>query len=71
MTGESPTVPDVSSAGTPRRSVRVPDETWLPAVRKAARRGEYLADVIRAALEAYVAEDDEPGDRQPDDEQAD
>lgn len=58
MTEASPNVPDVSSAGTPRRSIRVPDETWVPAVRIAAMRGETVSDVVRAALEEYIADEE-------------
>lgn len=57
MHPSSSNVPDVPSAGTPRHSVRVPDETWVPAAQKAARRGETMSDVIRAALEEYVADE--------------
>jgi hypothetical protein len=39
---------------TPRRTVRVPDEVWLPAKAVAEERGESLSDVIRAGLERYV-----------------
>lgn len=38
---------------TPKRSVRVPDETWLTARANAAERGEDVATVIREALERY------------------
>lgn len=40
---------------TTSRNVRVPDETWLPARAIAAERDETLSDVIRAALDEYVA----------------
>lgn len=39
---------------TPLRSIRVPDELWNEARETAARRGESVTDVIRAALERYV-----------------
>jgi predicted HicB family RNase H-like nuclease len=41
--------------GTPLRNVRVPDDLWQAAMAKALDRGETLSDVIRKALERYVA----------------
>jgi hypothetical protein len=43
------------SKGTTIRTVRVSGELWGAASAKAAERGETLSDVLRAALEAYVA----------------
>lgn len=43
---------------TPVRTVRVPEELWQRAQRKARRRNEQLSTVIRRALFAYVR--DEP-----------
>ena len=43
------------SAGTSRRSVRVSDELWDAAVAACAERRETVSDVIRRALESYVA----------------
>lgn len=43
--------------GTQQRTVRMPDELWQAALALAKRRGETVSDVIRAALERYVAED--------------
>ena len=40
---------------TPLRNVRVADDLWRAAMDKAAARGETLSDVIRKALERYVA----------------
>ena len=37
------------------KAVRVPDELWKAAQTKADKRGEYLSEVIRRALERYVA----------------
>lgn len=42
---------------TPLRNVRVSDETWQAAKDRADERGDNLSDVIRTALEAYVAEE--------------
>lgn len=39
---------------TPRRTIRVPDATWLAAQAAAARRGENLSDVVRKTLERYA-----------------
>lgn len=43
--------------GTPRHAVRIPDELWRAAAKLAKRHGESVSDVVRAALERYVAED--------------
>lgn len=43
---------------TPHRSVRVPDRVWEKAKRKATKRGETLAEVIRRALEEYAESPD-------------
>ena len=40
---------------TPLRNVRVSDELWQAAQAKAEERGETVSDVIRQALERYVA----------------
>lgn len=40
---------------TPLRNVRVPDELWQAALLKAQDRGETVSDVVRRALERYVA----------------
>lgn len=39
---------------TPKRSIRVPEQLWQQAKRKAADRGETLTDVIVRALRRYV-----------------
>lgn len=39
---------------TPRRTVRVPDELWEAAKRKAADEGETITDVVVRALTRYV-----------------
>jgi len=41
---------------TPNRTVRVPDELWDAARRKAADNGETVTDVIIRALTRYVRE---------------
>lgn len=43
-----------NTPGTPRRSIRVPDQLWQAAQAKAEERGEDLSAVLRAALEKYV-----------------
>ncbi|GAT07736.1 uncharacterized protein RMCN_0869 [Mycolicibacterium novocastrense] len=43
-------------AHTPRRSVRVPDEIWDPAVAAASAAGETITAVIRRALARYALE---------------
>jgi len=39
---------------TPNRTVRVPDELWLPAKAKAADEGVTLTEIIRDALERFL-----------------
>lgn len=43
---------------TPRRSIRVPDDLWAAATRKAAERGDSLSQVVRDALRRYVRGDE-------------
>ncbi len=40
---------------TPLRNVRVSDELWQAALLKAEERGETVSNVVRRALERYVA----------------
>lgn len=42
---------------TPRRTVRVPDDVWQPAARKARDNDENVSEVIRRALADYLRED--------------
>ena len=49
------------SKGTARRTVRIDDELWEAAARKADEGGKTVSDVIRGALETYVADfEDDP-----------
>lgn len=59
MTEKSKTRPDPDQTWdtTTRRSIRVPDNVWKPALRKARANGESLAEVVRRALVNYI--DDE------------
>lgn len=41
------------------RTVRVPDDLWEAAQEAAAKNGETLSEVIRRALEEYVAQSGE------------
>ena len=41
---------------TPHRSVRVDDDLWEQAKRAASDQGEAVSDVVRRALEKYVAD---------------
>ncbi len=43
-----------NAPGTPRRTIRIPDDLWNAATAKAEKRGESVSDVIRHALERYV-----------------
>jgi hypothetical protein len=45
-------LPDVSD--TPK-SIRIPDDLWRAALEKAHASGDTLSDVVRRALERYVA----------------
>lgn len=42
------------SKGTQKRTVRVEDALWLPALTIAKQRGENLSDIIRKALHDYI-----------------
>lgn len=53
--------------GTPQRPIRIPDELWQAAQVAAKRRGETVSDVVRAALERYVAENGEDLDHRQED----
>lgn len=39
---------------TPNRAIRIPDELWHAALETAHARGEYLSDIVRDCLRAYV-----------------
>lgn len=43
------------SKGTPTRAIRIEDDLWEEAKAVAIRRSDTLTDVIRGALESYVA----------------
>lgn len=40
---------------TPTRTLRVSDDLWQQALKKAEARGETLSDVMRKALQRYVS----------------
>lgn len=42
------------SKGTPRRSVRIPDDEWNAALAIATERGDNLSDILRRALTQYI-----------------
>ncbi len=42
---------------TPRRTVRVPDEVWKAAEKRAKERGENVSDAVRRCLEEYGKDD--------------
>jgi hypothetical protein len=44
---------------TPRRTVRVPDDVWQPAQKKAATEGTNVSAVVNRGLVAYI--EDETG----------
>lgn len=43
-----------NTPGTPRRTIRVPDELWKAASERAKADGQDLSAVIRAYLEQYA-----------------
>lgn len=49
------TLPRVAKPNMVMRSLRVPEKLWDAAKEKADEREENVSDVIRAALEQYVA----------------
>jgi len=42
------------SKGTAKRSIRISDELWERAKAVAKEHGDNIADIIRAALKAYI-----------------
>lgn len=44
------------SKGTTPRAIRISDELWQAAKAVAERRSETISDVVRVALERYVAQ---------------
>ncbi|MCI0142162.1 hypothetical protein KNN17_11285 [Arthrobacter bambusae] len=46
------------SAGTPRHTIRISDELWNEAHRKALREGTSVSELIRTRLHEYVAAPD-------------
>ena len=47
-------MPDKPRPENPARAVRVEDELWQAAQKRARERGETVSDVIRRALKRYV-----------------
>lgn len=49
-------VPGVSpnQPATPTRSIRIPDEIWEPAVRKAAAEGTTVTEVVIRCLQRFL-----------------
>lgn len=46
------------SKGTTPRAIRISDELWQEAKAVAERRSETISDVVRVALEDYIASDE-------------
>jgi negative regulator of replication initiation len=46
-----------SQPRTPQRTIRIDDRLWHAVQTRAAERGETVSDVVRRALERYVADD--------------
>lgn len=53
------TLTPVPSKGTPRRTIRVPDDVWDPAIEKAHSEGTDVSTVIRDRLTEYIEENQE------------
>jgi purine-nucleoside phosphorylase len=50
------------SKGTTPRAIRISDDLWREAKVVAERRSDTISEVVRLALEKYIAKpDDEPG----------
>jgi len=49
-----------SAGNTPQRTIRVPDDEWIPAKAAVEANGETISDVVRAALKRYVARKGKP-----------
>jgi len=47
-------MPNPPRADNPPRAIRVPDDLWHAAQARAAKLGETVSAVVRAALERYV-----------------
>jgi hypothetical protein len=45
---------------TTARAVRIPDDLWTTAIRVAEQRGTTVTAVVIAALEEFIAHDDDP-----------
>jgi antitoxin component of RelBE/YafQ-DinJ toxin-antitoxin module len=43
------------SKGTARRTVRIDDQLWCAAAQKADSEGVTVSDILREALERYIA----------------
>lgn len=50
---------DVPSKGTPRHTIRVPDEIWLPFVDACAARGQNASEVIRECIRNFMVRHDD------------
>lgn len=49
------------SKGNPRRGLRVSDERWKAAQKKAAEQGKTVADVLNECLDKFLADDEQDG----------
>lgn len=47
-------MPNQPRADNPARAIRVSDDLWHAAQKRAAERGESVSDVVRRALGRYV-----------------
>lgn len=45
------------SAGTPKRPIRIPEELWRAALKKAEEQGTNASEVVRRLIAEWVAEE--------------
>lgn len=51
---------------TPKRGIRIPDETWLPAVERARGKGTSTGELCREFLEWWLRKPDAKLPKRPD-----
>lgn len=49
-----PTIGNMPSKGTKRRTIRIDDELWDAVSRIAAEAGKTVSEILRAELERYI-----------------
>lgn len=54
----------MTSKGTPRRTIRIADDIWNPAERRAQTEGKNLVDIVREKLTEYGTNTNKEGQNQ-------